>query len=256
MMYTMQRQVEFSRGGGSRGVNSVRLLGIRISSCPSQQPPASFLNFEPSGMKIHKADERPFRGRTLDWHKQIVKQLRYRFRDTTGSKLISVNVHQDDSLINGENGRPGWASSSSDVDIISYHLPPDWLPDNSWNSLPQKLREVNKPLILSNDGHWTQSNLVKDGGKANTWPSDYRIRTRDYWTRKMFCKMYGAYGNTRTNLAGFEFLDKDLNKTISGLVSTTGDTTWLSNDYSPTADKFDSFILSALQRPSSGMQCQ
>ena len=43
-------------------------------------------------------DSKPFRGNTRVWHGRIINQLRKNFESTSGSKLIAVNVHEDDEL--------------------------------------------------------------------------------------------------------------------------------------------------------------
>lgn len=182
-----------------------------------------------------------FRNKTLSWHKQIVSRLNRAFSlySTTGSKLISVNLHESDGLVS-------WAKTESSVGIVSFHVNKDYSPRDGWSSLPGTIKSINKPLIVSNDGNFTQSNLGKNGGNLNTWAENYRSRDRSYWTERFASTMCNAYLDSTTNLAAFEFLDKDLMKKISGEVQNTNDTYWLTIDYNPISSKADLNILLSL----------
>ena len=181
-----------------------------------------------------------------NFHAHVIAEI----RSVSPNAIVSVN------LANTTDTFGKWAlSPDCGVKIVSFHLPPDGTP----NDLPGT---SGKPVIVSNDGHDTQSNLnladmrqdyaklIKAHPKADPRSLGALILLSDVFDAK----------NLVAGTRHFEFLDKDLMKKDHQIIDNNGkkhfapipkvtnkmDTTWLTDNYLPRATCFDTDILKTL----------
>ncbi|MBI3273395.1 MAG: hypothetical protein HYZ53_30705 [Planctomycetes bacterium] len=144
----------------------------------------------------------------LAFQKAVVTVLRTRLNLYGGSKMISINLP-------GDAATKAWALSDSRVSLVAMHLGPTESPHSSWATLP-------KPVLVSNDGHNTQSKTLLSN------PSQRPSMTNS------LCA--GTFQNGQPlGRFHFDFLDKGLNGS-----------SWRTQNYNPRAALADAAIVSVL----------
>lgn len=151
----------------------------------------------------------------------VVKVLRREMRGRTGSDVISVHAAAGiQSWALGFNGFTEGGVRYRGVDMISFHLATGQTPQASWNTL-------SKPVIVSNDGHKTQSRL-------NGYPQDgHQDWARANDVRALMNQTFNTGAVRGHN--HFDVLDKDLYGS-----------SWRTSDYNAQAANADRVLLSVL----------
>ena len=170
----------------------------------------------------------------LTFSRNFVSEIRRLFDElgTTGSQIVSVNAETKGTYEKSTGALYRWANKvNSGVDLISFHI---HSPDDV--KIPKGL---NKPLIISNDGDWTQADPKTAVGKQ--WIGDQeslssslshqdRVARTNQFLKNTFDK------DTAIGKLHFEFLDKGMNGN-----------SWLHpKDYQPRAGRVENDILKSL----------
>ncbi len=165
-------------------------------------------------------------GAVVNFHKAVIKRLSERLPNYSGSKVISINADSSDLR--------DLARNTNEVSLYSVHLENNDGPSSS-------LLNSAKPVIISNDGHCTQTVINYDSGDGNrnkschgavsSGASDQRARKTEELLKKVFPDR-----KLRDGRVHFDFLDKGING--SSWPTTT--------DYNPRASSLDRKVLDKL----------
>jgi hypothetical protein len=173
-----------------------------------------------------------------NFHAHVIAEI----RAASPTAVVSVNIQSRTDTF------AKWAlDPNSGVDIVSVHLAP--------NTTPSDLPTA-KPVIVSNDGHDTQSNL----NFATVLAKRPKPDPRSLGTLMLLSDIFDVT-NLIVGTRHFDFLDKDLMKkdhSVRGKdgnevsvpytkVTDLSQTTWQTTNYHPRAVCFDADILQTLQ---------
>lgn len=163
----------------------------------------------------------------VDFHRAVIRKLTDRLRNAAGSRVISINA---DSAALRE-----LAKNTPEVALYSIHLGGEQGPASADLS-------SSKPIIISNDGHCTQTIINYTSGNPNrnsactgavtNGAADRRAEKTDALLKKIFPDRKQRDGRVH-----FDFLDKGLNG-ISWPTTT---------DYNPRAGNLDRKVLDVLR---------
>lgn len=161
-----------------------------------------------------------------DFHQAVIQRLSSKLRNYSGSKVISINA--DSSTLKR------LAKDDPAVSMYSVHL--------SKNNRPASadLSAV-KPVIISNDGHCTQTAINYKSGHANRDTScsgavsSGEAQVRANKTEDLLRRVFPS--TSMTGRVHFDFLDKGIN----------GSSWPTTQNYNPRAGNFDRLVLEKLK---------
>jgi len=169
------------------------------------------------GNVIYEVMNEPAYNHTMfdqNFHMAVIQTIRENLKGGIGSKVISVNlyIHSDISWAN----RP-------EIDVVSFHVKPNEV------NFCKKLYLPNKPIIISNDGDFSQINSMQtmDNHKG------LDIKKREQRTIDF---INNIFSNDTIGYYHFEFLDK-------GLYGKS----WRTEDYNPSLNNVEPSILNILK---------